>query len=339
MSRDSSPASGAAGKIVIRRHAGVDPDWEAFVESCPGGHHVQTSRWADVKAVVGWGAARVLVRRDGASVAGCQLLLRKVARVGTLAYAPRGPVLAGDAEGAVLDAVLDAVESLARAERALYLKVQPPADDRDTAARLAERGYAESSLETAPTATVLIDVRQEPEELLAAMRTNTRRNVRKARKAGLTVRAGSGDDLGTLCSLIEATARRQSFPPYPPAYYEQMWRSFAPSHAHLLVAERAGAPLVRPRGDRAGGGPRAARRRGSARDPREGREPLQGRLRRPGHDLPLRLRLERDSPAGTVRHKPRTPSPAAGAARHALPRPQTLDRMEPPRVRWRPVAC
>jgi hypothetical protein len=69
-----------------------DDAWDAFVETAPGGHHVQTSRWGQVKAVLGWRAVRAIVRQDGEIVAGCQLLIRGAGPFGTLAFAPRSPL-------------------------------------------------------------------------------------------------------------------------------------------------------------------------------------------------------------------------------------------------------
>lgn len=231
-------------EVVVDSHVGVDPEWDAFVERSPGGHHVQTSRWADVKAVVGWRAARVVLRRQGAPVAGFQILARGPPSLASVGYVPRGPVVSDGAGPDVLDSTLDALERVVRRDRVIYLKVQPPAGREDIGACLLRRGHSESALELAPTATVRVDVGRSDDQLLAGMRTNTRRNIRKAQRAGVTVRAGGDADLPTLYRFIEATGRRQDFPPYPARYYEQMWRSFAPGgKAHLLVAERDGIPL------------------------------------------------------------------------------------------------
>ena len=69
--------------------------WDRFIAEVAGGAYQQSSRWAGVKAVVGWRAERVVVERDGAIVGGCQLLLRRLPILGAVAYAPRGPVIAG----------------------------------------------------------------------------------------------------------------------------------------------------------------------------------------------------------------------------------------------------
>jgi lipid II:glycine glycyltransferase (peptidoglycan interpeptide bridge formation enzyme) len=242
------PEAGPAGDdrldVAVRTHYGLDPTWDALVERAPGGHHVQTTPWAEVKRTVGWRAMRVEVKRRGELVGGLQLLLKRFGGLGSVGFVPRGPVIAEGAGAGIVHVVLDSLEAVARAERVLHLKVQPPAGSEETVATLRRRGYRESAVETAPTATVLVDLDRERDEIFAGMRTNMRRNVRRALRSGVVVRVGTDTDIGVLHELLRATSRRQSFAPYPEPYYRAMWDLFSPSgHAHLLVAERAGTPI------------------------------------------------------------------------------------------------
>jgi lipid II:glycine glycyltransferase (peptidoglycan interpeptide bridge formation enzyme) len=218
----------------------LDREWDDFVSRTSGGHHLQTSRWAQVKATVGWRAARVVTRSDGRIVGGCQVLMRPLPLIGSLAYVPRGPLTA-DGGPSTLDEILTGIRELARRERLLYLKIQPPVDRPDMEALLLARGFRPSGLEAAPTATVRVDLRCTPDELLAQMSKNRRRNIRRAERSGVTVRSGGAADLPAYYRTIQATAERQGFLPYPARYYEQIWRSFSPGgHAMLLLAESGG---------------------------------------------------------------------------------------------------
>jgi peptidoglycan pentaglycine glycine transferase (the first glycine) len=71
-----------------------DPEWDRWLAGAPGGHHVQSSGWGQVKATAGWQAKRIVVRRSGDIVGGCQLLTRHLPVLGQIGYVPRGPVLA-----------------------------------------------------------------------------------------------------------------------------------------------------------------------------------------------------------------------------------------------------
>jgi peptidoglycan pentaglycine glycine transferase (the first glycine) len=233
-----------SGYQVVTTRQVADPEWDAFVAATPGGTHQQSSMWAEVKAVQGWDAARVVLRRDGRIVGGCQALLRRLGPAGSVAYVPRGPVLA-DRDGDGLEAVVAALGELAAGQRLLYLKLQPPPDRHDLVAPLLARGFVESSLDAAYRATVQVDVDGPADELLRRLRASTRRNVRKAERAGVKVREGTEADFGEFLRLTEETGRRKQFPVYPSHYYETMWRAFgARGHARLLLAELDGRLLA-----------------------------------------------------------------------------------------------
>jgi lipid II:glycine glycyltransferase (peptidoglycan interpeptide bridge formation enzyme) len=223
---------------------GEDQAWDAFVEATPGGHHVQTARWAAVKALVGWRAARVVVRDPRGRIrGGAQVLLRDVPRLGAVGFVPRAPLTA-EAEPGAFAEVLEAVHDLARRERVRYLKLQPPQDRGDASDVLRAQGFVPSDLETGPTATVRVDLRRTPVELLAGMRASGRANVRRAQRQGVVVRTGGERDLGAFFAVVRATAERQRFDPYPAQYYREVWRRFAPGdHALLVLAELGGEVL------------------------------------------------------------------------------------------------
>lgn len=221
----------------------VDPAWDKFVEATPGGTYQQTSMWAAVKSLVDWRPIRIVLSRDNVIIAGCQAFIRPVARLGTVAYVPHGPLVA-DGDPATLAAVLDAVQDLVKQERFLYLKLQPPPDSADMAGTLRQRRFIPSGLDTAPRLTVRVDLRRSPDAMLAAMRARTRTYIRQAQRRGVVVRDGSDKELPAFYELVEATSRRQGFTPYPRRYYEGIWRSFHEhGHAHLLLAEYQGEVL------------------------------------------------------------------------------------------------
>jgi lipid II:glycine glycyltransferase (peptidoglycan interpeptide bridge formation enzyme) len=221
------------------------PEWDAWVVTTPGGHHLQSSAWGYVKAGSGWLTVRIMLRRSGELVGGCQLLTREIPVLGSVGYVPRGPVLASrDAE--LLDAVLAVLRDHARRHRIAVVKVQPPVDRVDLPALLASRGLRASGLHTAPAASVVVDVGpdRDEEEIFRALRATTRRRVRQARKHGVTVRNGGADDLPVLQKVLEATAQRQGFAPYPADYYRRLWAAFGTAgQARLLIAEHEGVPL------------------------------------------------------------------------------------------------
>jgi peptidoglycan pentaglycine glycine transferase (the first glycine) len=220
-------------------------EWDECVAGAPGGHYRQTTGWAHVKAAAGWKATRVLLRRAGVPIAGCQLLVKSLPLGRKVAYMPRGPVLA-TRDPELCDALLGAVRRVARAQHIVYLKLQPPVDRYDLPPLLLRRGMVPSQIHTAPAASVRVDVGPDRDvnDLFKGMRSTARRRVRQAEKRGVVIRDGTANDLPVLQELLEATGRRQGFVPYPAEYHRRLWESFAPQgQARLLVAEYEGVAL------------------------------------------------------------------------------------------------
>jgi hypothetical protein len=75
------PDDGTDLREGYRVHLSVaarDPRWDAFLEATPGGHHLQSSSWGQVKAFLGWRAARMVVTRDADIRGGVEILLRRL---------------------------------------------------------------------------------------------------------------------------------------------------------------------------------------------------------------------------------------------------------------------
>jgi peptidoglycan pentaglycine glycine transferase (the first glycine) len=223
---------------------GRDDAWDAFVDAVPGGHHVQSSRWAEVKRVVGWDGIRVVATRDGRIVAGCQLLVRRLSALAAVAYAAKAPLVEHD-DVELVGVVLAGLDRVARDHRILYVKLQPPTQRAEAALLSARSGLVSSDLAAAPTSTVRVDARKPMGEIFRGFHRGARSNIRKSERRGVSVRTAGEDDVPTFAALVAATARRQGFPPYPLEYYRAIWRAFAPEgRARLLLAELGGEPLA-----------------------------------------------------------------------------------------------
>ena len=224
-------------------NAARSPEWDAFVAAAPGGHHAQTSLWGEVKAVLGWDAQRVVLHDGDTIVGGVQLLTRAVGPGVRVGFAPRGPLVPEGDEQA-LDVLLSALDEVGRRRHIRYVKLQPPAGRSELASLLGRRGWALSTMEAAPTATVQVDLEADEDEIMRRMRKRTREMIRQAPRRGLVVREAVAEDLPTYCSIVEATSRRQGFGAYPRRYYEAMWSAFsAAGNATMLMAELEGRVL------------------------------------------------------------------------------------------------
>lgn len=221
----ANPREHSAAAEIRVSDSPTDPDWDSFLRSVEGGHHAQSSLWAQVKATVDWSVLRVTASRSGRIVGGAQLLLRSVPLAGSVAYLPKGPVVANDA-ASVLPGLMSAVHDAAKARRVQLIAAQPPDNGAWIADELRREGFHPSPLGGFPTATVIIDLASDLDNILAAMKSKTRYNVRLSERKGMTVRVGTSDDVSSFTSILRLTAERQDFTVNDEKYYADTARIF-----------------------------------------------------------------------------------------------------------------
>lgn len=221
-----------------------DPAWDAFVAGTPGGHHVQTSLWAQVKASIGWSFERVVIRQGTEIAGGAQVLMRPLALGRTVGFVSKGPLLVeGDSHLAQL--VLESLLDLVRRHHVQSLIVQPAIQSQSLVDAMADHGFRPTSIEVAPTATVIIDLKPPLQQILSGMKRSTRYNIRLSQRRSVAVREGDFDDLATYYRLLLDTARRKQFSVFPEEYYRAMWRIMEPhGYLKLFIAEFEGQVLA-----------------------------------------------------------------------------------------------
>jgi lipid II:glycine glycyltransferase (peptidoglycan interpeptide bridge formation enzyme) len=226
-------------------------DWNAALASLPASHVLQSWEWGQFKSRWGW-SPRYLLFEDGDRPRAAALILRRVApRLGLgILYVPKGPAL-DYADATLVETVLTALESMARRDRAIFIKIDPdvplpgpppPAGEGDRAAvgwaALARRGWRFSPEQIQFRNTVLQDLTPSEDELLAAMKPKTRYNIRLASRKGVSVRRGGVDDVETLYAMYAETAHRDGFIIRPLDYYRDAWSSFIQAGlAQPLIAQ------------------------------------------------------------------------------------------------------
>ena len=221
----------------------ADP-WDQFVVAAPGGDLVQTDVWIKAKCLLGFETCRVVLREGDRLIGGAQIVLKRFGPLGAVGYIARGPLIASDraADGARL---LDEIERTARARGVRHIIVQPPQGGDSVIAELQRRGYAPDAPAVAPNATLLIDLSQSLDQILAGMSRGTRGRVRRSQKAGVETAIGSRSDIDTFHQLHETSARRQGFASLSQSYLQHQWNVLHPTGSVLLIlALSEGRPIA-----------------------------------------------------------------------------------------------
>jgi peptidoglycan pentaglycine glycine transferase (the first glycine) len=223
--------------------------WNEAVAKLPCSHVLQSFEWGEFKAKYDWKPTRLLFEEGGQVRAAASVLCRQLSRFPLrVMYVPKGPLL-DYSGGQLLSRVLASLEELARAQRAIFIKMDPDVRLEEGKVRVIEtlqdRGWRSSSEQIQFRNTILIDLRPGEDELLASMKAKTRYNVRLAARRGVKVRVGDPDDLPLFYEMYAETGKRDDFIIRPFAYYQDAWRAFVEAGlACLFLAEYEGEPLA-----------------------------------------------------------------------------------------------
>ncbi|MBF8281663.1 MAG: FemAB family protein [Anaerolineales bacterium] len=236
--------------------------WNTLISALPFTHILQSWEWGEFKRRYGWSARRcVWTDASGQPAAAAQVLRRRIGPPtsnlrlsASILYVPKGPLLDwGD--HSLRARVLDDLQSLARRERAVFIKidpdVSPPPSPPPSFATggaittdLQRRGWVFSRDQIQFRNTVTLDLRRGETELLAGMKQKTRYNVRLAEKKGVRIRPGALADLDLLYRLYAETSVRDGFVIRSADYYRDAWGSFIEGGlAQPFIAEVEGEPV------------------------------------------------------------------------------------------------
>lgn len=175
-------------------------------------------------------------------------------------YVSKGPAL-DYADVDLFDGVIAELESRARQQQAVWLKIDPDViqgtglpdseDDRPNVigtaiiTGLKRRGWRFSDSQVQFRNTIIIDLTQSNDDILMAMSGNTRRKIRAAHKKGVEIRAAALDDLPILYRLYQVTSQRDRFSIRPFDYYRSAWQTLMRAGlAHALIAEYEGKAIA-----------------------------------------------------------------------------------------------
>ena len=175
-------------------------------------------------------------------------------------YVSKGPAL-DYTDADLLDEVIAELESRARQQQAVWLKIDPdvihgiglPHSENDqpnavgtaVTKRLKQRGWRLSASQVQFRNTIHIDLARPDDDMLMAMSANTRRKIRAAYKKEVTIRAAGLDDLPTLYRLYQVTGQRDGFLIRPFDYYRRAWQTFMRAGlAHAFIAEYQGKAIA-----------------------------------------------------------------------------------------------
>ncbi|TAL50026.1 peptidoglycan bridge formation glycyltransferase FemA/FemB family protein [Patescibacteria group bacterium] len=191
--------------------------WNQFVlEHGPrSGRFLQSWEWGEFQTAVGRDVRREELYRDGTCVGIAQWLDRSLPGWGRYSFCPKGPIVSLPGE------------MVFSGDKKMFLRIEP-SDSRSVAG-------ARKTIDVSPAHTRITDVSMEEEDLLAAMHSKTRYNIRVAQKHGVKVQIESSD-FESVWSLFEQTSSRGAFRLHGRTYYHRMLESLRTKTCRAFLA-------------------------------------------------------------------------------------------------------
>ncbi len=184
-------------------------DWEEMLTKFPEANFLQSPSYAKMNRILG---AKTIFDDFGGK--GWALMIVRNAKRGRYLEIPCGPLIDWDDEE-TRRVVFDRISEVARKEKCVFVRVRPQLlSNYENLRKLEKLGLKESPMHLAAEHTVMIDLSQSEEELLARMRRQTRYEIRRAGKLGIKVEHYNNRDIFEEFHKIQLeTAKRQGFIP------------------------------------------------------------------------------------------------------------------------------
>jgi lipid II:glycine glycyltransferase (peptidoglycan interpeptide bridge formation enzyme) len=245
LARATSPYSTREVRSVTRA------EWDGWLRGSSGGGHIlQSYEWGEFKRRLGWRPIRLVLERAGEVVGLGQFLAYNTAPVpGALMYCTKGPWLPWHDEEAVR-VFFEGVRSVARREGAHTVKIEPEVLEqrKDVKTLLADTGFRKARYDINLKTTLVVDLSQPEEALLARMKSKTRYNVRlAARKDVEVVEPKFEEGWKTFYEWMRATSERKEgyvLRRSREYLYDVMRDMHDVGQGRLFFAEHEGTPLA-----------------------------------------------------------------------------------------------
>ncbi len=231
-------------------------EWDDFVASHSLGNIHQTSKWGEFQSARGAGGKFWVVGVfQGEKLTGGALVLRRMLPWGRCwFYIPKGPLVdyATPAAGQQLEALLQELKALGKREKAVFLRVEPGLVEKGPekfGLRLnydwRKAGFRAAHAHYQPENTLIIDLKETEQEILAQMKPKGRYNIKLAEKKGVEVLLAGRDlpekeAVTEFHRILSETTSRDGFAGHTPSYYQEMLEKLGEKQVKLYLARFEG---------------------------------------------------------------------------------------------------
>ncbi len=218
--------------------------FDSFVSSCETGDIMQSYAWGDIKN--DWRALRGVVEdNQGNILASAAMLLRRLPfplSKRTVAYVPRGPVLADYNNKELLAFTLNSLTSQAQRERAILVKIDPVLENNTAGAPsiLQKLGFIKAATDgkfggLQPRYTFRLSLEGSIEDIFSRFAKKVRYKIKYAQKRGLVFKSNEETTIEDFSHVLATTGSRSSFVTRSPDYFHHLYSILKKEDRILLL--------------------------------------------------------------------------------------------------------
>lgn len=207
-------------------------EWDNLVRQSPDGGFLQSWAWGEFNQDLG--NAVYNISNESSNILAQVLQLR--AGNQWILSIPRGPIMVEKVSEQDVTNFFAELKQWAKERQSFLIRFDAPQP------MPAMKGLYKADRERNPVHTIRLATDKSEDELLQAMKSKHRYNIRLAQKKGVEVFASAKpEDAATFFDLMQKTTDRQGFASYDQDYFTQLMKSLAGSHqAQWLFARYEG---------------------------------------------------------------------------------------------------
>ncbi len=201
--------------------------WEDFLKSFERKSFLQSWNWGEFRKKMGEKIWRWGIYKDN-YLKGIALITKVSAKRGKFLLVPHGPV-AEENKKDILRKLTEEMKKLARKENCSFIRINPIwLRNKENASLFEEIGFRRAPLHSHPESSCRLNLNSSEEEILMAMRKNTRYYIRKAlRNEDIKCfKSEKEESLKILNELHKKVSRDKNFIPFSPKYIKEEFNSF-----------------------------------------------------------------------------------------------------------------
>lgn len=213
-------------------------NWELCLRQWPNANFLQSWNWGMFHQSLGKKVFFLHIKR-GTEILGCSLLILEKAKRGNYFTIAGGPLLPWYSKemNILFPKFLTHIRMLAKQEKAQFVRIRlQEVTSKELQHLMQKNGLLLSPMHLTADLTLQLDISKTEDEILKQMRKNTRYEIKKADKEGITIifSKDKKDILPFYQNQLEL-ARKHGFVPFSQSFLEKQFQAFNTDNQVLLI--------------------------------------------------------------------------------------------------------